>query len=67
MLVAPESFLVDKEAVLEEGEAERAVALGRSVLAKLADRVHETTVPVPDQPDVLDELIESGGRYDPLA
>lgn len=67
VLAAPESFLVDKEGVLEEGEAERAVAWGRSLLAKLADRVHEATGPVPDQPDILDEVIESGGRYDPLA
>ena len=66
MLVDPESFLVDKAGALEEGEAERAVAWGRSLLAKVAERAHAATGPVPDEPDVLDEVIESGGRYDPL-
>ena len=66
VLVDPESFLVDKAGALEEGEAERAVAWGRSLLAKVAERAHAATGPVPDEPDVLDEVIESGGRYDPL-
>ena len=65
MVADPESFEVDEDSELLDGEEERAVAWGRSLLvsvAELAARERPRETPADDH---LDTIIESGGRIDP--
>lgn len=65
VIAAPESFLVDKENHLEPGEADRATAWGRSLLGKVAGAARAQAESGPDEVEVLDEIVESGGRFAP--
>jgi hypothetical protein len=65
VVAEPESFLVDAETHLVDGEEERAVAWGRTLLGAVAQ------VPRPDGDGVgaavrdMDAILESGGRFAP--
>ena len=63
----PESFLVDQETHLVDGEAERAERWGHDLLAAVAGRAEATRREPPgeDPLEPLDATVESGGRYDP--
>ena len=72
LVTDPESFLVDGETHLVEGEDERAVEWGRGLLSAIADVPRPGDVPgsggeAPDRAALhdLDASLESGGRFAP--
>jgi len=70
VVVPPESFVVDKDTHLVDGEEERAAAWGRALLEGVvakAKGLHwpEVAAAEPDPAAHLDDVLESGGRYAP--
>ncbi len=65
MVTEPESFVVASDQHLVDGEADRAVAWGRSLLAHVAERAARGGPGEDGGPDVLGDIIESGGRFEP--
>ncbi len=65
MVTEPESFVVAKDQHLVDGEAERAVDWGRSLLGHVAERAAHGGPSEESGPDVLGDIIESGGRFAP--